>query len=176
MQTRNYILMVKQKFSDFPLLRSFRYKIRIFNAYVEKQWVKKRRVPVWARSVSVGDDCNIVTNIYPHLHSREPTLVPHPHPPDYLKLSIDSKRTCLFWIYFNSTWCWCICAATINKNKSFSKETLSGLPLSIFSALFWRFSFWSFPRRPYLSPYISLSLLTFIHWKISEVLCRHFNW
>ncbi len=95
-QTRNYILMVKQKFSDFPLLRSFRYKIRIFNAYVEKQWVKKRRVPVRARSVSVGDDCNIVTNIYPHLHSREPTLVPHPHPPDYLKLSIDPKRTCSF--------------------------------------------------------------------------------
>ncbi len=131
LQTRNYILTVKQKFSDFPLLRSLRYKIRIFDAYVQKQWVKKRRVPVWARSVSVCDNCNIFTNIYPHLHSGEPTLVPHTHPPDYLKLSIDPKRTCSFWIYFNSTWCWCICAATINKNKSFSKETLSGLSLLI---------------------------------------------
>ncbi len=79
-QTRNYILTVKQKFSDFPLLRSLRYKIRIFDAYVQKQWVKKRRVPVWAKSVSVGDDCNIFTNIYLHLHSCKPTLVPHHHP------------------------------------------------------------------------------------------------
>ncbi len=88
-------------------------------------------MPLWARSVSVGDDCNIFTNIYPHLHSCEPTLVPHPHPLDYLKLWIDPKRTCSFWIYFNSTWSWCICAATIDKNKSFSKETLSGLSLLI---------------------------------------------
>ncbi len=42
-QTRNYILTVKQKFSDFPLLRSLRYKIRIFDAYVQKQWVKKKK-------------------------------------------------------------------------------------------------------------------------------------
>jgi hypothetical protein len=86
---------------------------------------------MWARSVSVGDDCNIFINIYRHLHSREPTLVPHPHLPDYLKLSIDPKLTCSFWIYFNSTWCRCICTATINKNKSFSKETLCGLSLLI---------------------------------------------
>ncbi len=42
-QTRNYILTVKQKFSDFSLLRSLRYKIRIFDTYVQKQWVKKKK-------------------------------------------------------------------------------------------------------------------------------------
>ncbi len=94
-------------------------------------WV---RVRVWSRSVFVGDDCNIFTNIYPHPHfqSREARLVPHPQPPDYLKFIIEPKRTCSFLIYFNSTWCWCICATTMNKNKSFSnKETLSGLSLLI---------------------------------------------
>jgi hypothetical protein len=92
---------------------------------------KKRRM--WARSVFVGDDRNIFTNIYPHphFHSRESTLVPHPHPPDYLKLTIGPKSTFSFWIYFNSTWCWCIWAATINKNKNFSKETVSSLLLLI---------------------------------------------
>ncbi len=85
---------------------------------------KKRRV--WARPVFVGDDRNIFTNIYPHphFHSRTPTLVPQLDPPDYLKLTIDPKPTLSFWIYFNSTWCWCIWAATINKNKNFSKETI----------------------------------------------------
>jgi len=102
-----------------------------FSKHMFRNNGEKRRVWVWARSVFVDDDCNIFNNIYQQLHSREPTLVPHPHPPDYLKLSIDPKRTCSFWIYFNSTWCWCICAATINKNKSFSKETLSGLSLLI---------------------------------------------
>ncbi len=47
---------------------------------------------MWARYVSVGDDCNIFINICPHLHSREPTLVPHPQPPDYLKLQMIQRK------------------------------------------------------------------------------------
>ncbi len=187
METRNYILTVKQKFSDFPLLRSLRYKIGIFEAYVQKQWGKKEGCgcgpgPCLWVTIVIFSPTSI--HIFTHVNLHSSHILTHPIIWNFQFIQSEHVRFEHISIQLDAG---ASAPQPSTKNKSFSKETLSGLSLliekktdaiilSTFSAVFWSFPFRSFPRRPYLSPYISLSRLAFIHWKISEVLCRHFNW